>query len=424
MILLHGKNKLKGKINIISSKSYGHRALICGAFSNDEGKRYIEINEFSEDILTTINILKKIGINVGIKDNLVIFSDKDIVNKGDFFFNESGSTLRFFLPILASLGIDSTIKGEESLAKRPIKELIISLKKLGLDFSSETLPLRMKGKISNSNIEISADKTSQYLSAFLLTSPIIPLKEYINIYVNTEISSRGYIDITKDVMKDFSVNVIEKDNLFTIKEKEYRSIYDENNPYRVEGDWTNAYLYIVAALLSSQIEIGNLNINSVQGDRDLIYQLIDMGGNISFSNGKLIVKESKLKGGLIDIDKTPDLFPILSILATQTKEGIDFINFNRLRYKESDRIKSSLEMIEKLGGKIDFNEDRISIYPSKLKGGLINSYNDHRIQMAASIASILTDGIMIKNIRAYKKSYPSFYEDFKKLGGKYELVDR
>lgn len=422
MILRVYTDKLKGNIKMISSKSFAHRALICSAFSSGKKDSFMRINEISKDILATLFVLESIGFEYEKKDDLIILKKNEIKKDIDVNFFESGSTYRFFLPILASLGIKGRIFTSESLMKRPISELIEELKNHDIKFSDNNPPFTMEGKLRDYLYEIPGDKTSQYLSGFLLASPLIDSKNDIKIKLNSGLSSASYVDITMDVMKEYNVNVDKKDNIYTIREKEYIDSSTLENPKLIEGDWSNAIFYIVGGLINGDITISNLNIDSIQGDRKIVDTLIKMGGKIKLKDSSIHVMKSELKGGLIDLDNIPDSFPILAILASQTKEGIKFINYSRLKYKESNRIASTLEMIENFGGRYKLDEEYIEILPSKLFPGRINSFNDHRIQMAASIASLVSGEVFIEGVDSFKKSYPSFYKDFLHLGGKYEFI--
>lgn len=461
------KKDTEETIYIVSSKSYAHRLILMGAFalflSENKVKNKIsyKIKGISEDIYASLSIVEELGLRVEInpEKNKLEISKVEGVNKDDFIVpkrNEylkincqrSGSTLRFVIGILALLGEKAYIDADDQLKKRPLGDLIDALKKSGIEFSSDSLPFFMSGRVKDYDFKISASVSSQYISGLMMGIALAQKRGTIE--VTSEIKSKSYIDITKDVLGKFGYSISEnklgKDRLkyeiFQIQGKSQEQTTFFDREIGIEGDWSNAAFFIGAGILRGKLKIEGLNKNSVQGDRRIIEILKKMGAKIYWQGPVLLVEESKLRGGLVDLKDIPDLFPILTILASQTEEGVSFFNCDRLVYKESNRIISSLDMVQKLSGEFEIirgkelifsqegriedltyfkfkNNDIIRILPSNLHANRVDSYSDHRIQMAATIASLICEILEIKDDKAYKKSYVDFYRDFVLIGGSY-----
>lgn len=467
MHIEYKKKDIEETIDIVSSKSYAHRLILMGAFAlflsenKMNNKISFKIKGISEDLYASLSIVEELGLKVEIipEKNKLEISKLDGLNRGDFIDCErcedlkincqrSGSTLRFIIAILALLGKKAYIDADEQLRKRPLGDLITALKEQGIEVSSDSVPFFMSGRVKDYNFKISASISSQYISGLMMGIALANKRGTIEL--TSEIKSKSYIDITKEVLQQFGHTVVEKklDNnklKYEIYQRELNlkeKTTALNRKIEIEGDWSNAAFFIAAGILRGKLKIKGLNRNSVQGDRKIIEILKEMGAKIHWQGAILIVEESKLRGGQIDLKDIPDLFPILAILASQTEEGISFSNFDRLAYKESNRIVSCLDMIYKLSGKFEivrgkeilfsqedkieylpslkFNStDIIRILPSSLHASTIDSYSDHRIQMAATIASLVCGSLEIKDDMAYKKSYVDFYKDFVLIGGSY-----
>lgn len=389
--------KLKGKLEAISSKSYAHRALILASLCESPTKVYI--NEYSKDIEVTIEALRNLGVLIKKEKTFVSInpSCKKLENAHIDMY-ESGSSLRFFTAVSPHFSKNTLISGQKRLAQRPNKTLIENLRKNGLEIDNNFLPYRVSGDFKGGDFSFRKDESSQYISAILLAASLSG-KTFIKLDGKPE--SLGYIDITIDVLKKFGVDVVEKENFYEILNPKLES----PGEYFVEGDWSNAAFFYGANLLGSDIDIYNLDQNSKQKDKEIV--------NIS-KKIKLAKKENK--GLEIDISQIPDLAPIVSVLLTSLDKKSAIVNGKRLRDKESDRLKSSAKMLNDLGAKAELIGDSL-IVSGKIKGGSVDSFNDHRIVMAASIAGNIANGdIIIKDYEAVNKSYPSFFKDLKNLG--------
>ncbi|WP_262359362.1 3-phosphoshikimate 1-carboxyvinyltransferase [Anaerococcus hydrogenalis] len=295
--------------------------------------------------------------------------------------------------------------GEKRLAQRPNLELINNLRKHGLEISADKIPYTIKGNLKAGQFEFLENKSSQYITAIMLAASKLKGKTYIKLSEKPE--SIGYIDITRKVLKDFNVDVKKDKHSYIIENPELKSPKN----YIVEGDWSNAAFFYGANLLGSKIKISNLDKNSLQKDREIV--------EICQKIKKCKEENKELK---IDISQIPDLCPIVAILLTSLDKTSYIINGERLRLKESDRLESTSKMLNDLGANCQILGDGLKI-SGKISGGVVDSFNDHRIVMAASIGSLLAkEDIIIKNYKAVNKSYPSFFKTFEKLGGRIKYL--
>lgn len=387
-------NKLNGIIDAISSKSYAHRMLICAALA--EGESEIVIDNLSKDIEATISALRSFGAKIERKDNIFTVSPVNDTNEAFADCNESGSTLRFLVPVGASLGKKCTFTGKGRLPERPMGTILDLLKANGVRVN-DSFPIEIEGKLSGKHFTIDGSVSSQFITGLLLALPQIGGGE---IKIEGDFQSKSYVDITVSVMEKFGVNVTEKDNTYIVPDKKFSS-----GSFRAEGDWSNAAFFLAAG-----IEVDNLDENSKQGDRKIkeILKLLEK------DDGEII----------IDVSDVPDLVPIIAVKASARKGITKLVNAERLKLKESDRILSTVSMINNLGGEAYGTDDSIEIRgKGKLKGGEVSSFNDHRIAMSSAIASVYCEeNVKIIGAEAVEKSYPDFYEDFKKLGGIYNVL--
>ncbi|MDD7183718.1 3-phosphoshikimate 1-carboxyvinyltransferase [Peptostreptococcus porci] len=404
-------SKLEGSVKAIPSKSFAHRALICAAIS--DGVSQIIFDKTSDDIDATINCLRTLGAKIekfesGVRvqgisklDNIPIVDSK-----------ESGSTFRFLLPLASTIYGQVIFIGEGRLPSRPIKDLMDVMKHRGVEFDSECLPFKTNGLLSPGRYEISGDVSSQYVSGLLFAA--LNLNGSSEVIVNTNLESKSYVYITVEVMRAFGADIIEKGNSFLVNESKLKA-----RSYNVEGDWSNSSFLLVAGAFG-KVSVNGLNKESSQGDKQILKILEDFGAEVVTSD-EITVASRDRNPIDVDLKDIPDMLPILSILAASVDGGVSrFYNVSRLRLKESDRIKSTADLITSLGGKVEERDDELLIYGTNgLAGGIVDSHNDHRIVMAAAIASTISENdIVIKNSKAINKSYPTFFDDFADLGGK------
>lgn len=393
MVVKLTNSYLSGNIKAITSKSYAHRAMICDFILGKE----TDINAFnlSNDIIATMRCLSAIK------------KGENVLDAG-----ESGSTLRFILPLVAVLGLEKEIKMSGLLPERPNDDLLECISKNGATFKRVGNSLYTKGRLLAGEYFIKADKSSQYLSGLIMA--LSSLKEKSVIKVTTPISSRPYVDITIEVLKSYGFRVLESDNTFIVGGE-----IENLSSCLVEGDWSNSAFFLVAGAINGEICVTGLNANSVQGDRKILEVLKSANAKIVQDGDCILVKKSNLKAFNLSAQDCPDLVPICAVLGAYAKGVTKIFDIERLKLKESDRIISTIEMLTSCGIKAQVCNEVLTIYGGEVTGGVINSYNDHRIVMAGAVLSLLSKGeVTILNAQAVNKSYPEFFKDFTSIGGK------
>lgn len=409
-------SKLSGKVQVPTSKSACHRAVICAGLSN--GISNISNVVFSEDVEATCEAMKNLGVRIKKeKDSLQVRGLEKLkpVNSS-MDCSESGSTLRFLIPIGATTGEKLTFKGKGKLIERPLKCYynIFDEQKLKYDNAGGKLPLTIKGKLKSGEYKIRGDVSSQFISGLMFALPLLDGDS--KIIITTELESKPYVDLTMDMLKNYGIQ---------IENKEYKEfIIRGNQNYKssdceVEGDYSQAAFWLAAGLLGNDIVCEGLDINSLQGDKAILNIIESMNGKISIEGNKVKAIPSKTKGTIIDASQCPDLVPVLTSLAALSEGTTEIVNAARLRIKESDRLSAISTELNRLGADIEEREDGLIIRGKEsLKGGEVQSWNDHRIAMALAVASIkCTEPVIIKDASCVKKSYPDFWQHFRTLGG-------
>lgn len=401
--------KLSGNVRIPSSKSISHRALICAALA--DGVSFIRDISMSQDICATIDTLKALGAEFIIKDDVIeVHGIKRPSKEAELRCGESGSTLRFMIPVACALGARSTFYGEGRLPQRPIDIYTRELSKKGIKFDYNcTMPFTTEGKLTGGEFSIEGNISSQFITGLLLALPLC--NEDSAIKLTSPLESEPYVNITIECLKNFGINIEKTQYGYYVKGgQKYRAA-----DYTVEADFSQAAFFITANAIGNDITIENLPDfdTSAQGDK----KIIEIAGRICY-NKKADIHETIY----IDASDIPDLVPILSVLCSLSQNPTHITNAERLRIKESDRLDTTARMINSLGGNVRKTDDGLIITPvSKFTGGTVDSFNDHRIAMSAAIAATNADSeVTILNFSAIKKSYPDFLEDYKKLGGKTE----
>lgn len=412
-------SQLNGIVCAPPSKSCMHRALICAAASDGPTKIYCD--SFSKDIKATMSCLEALGTKIEHGDGFVtVFPiDKNAADESPCILdcNESGSTLRFMLPFAAALGKSCTFIGAQRLGERPLAPLCEALEKHGVtvNYGESFLPCNIQGQLTGSTFEIPGDISSQFITGLLFALCIMGGGE---IKTTTPLKSGPYIDITTDIQSKFGVSVEKTKTGYFLSSGQ---TYVSPKEIRIEGDYSNAAFWMVAGAIGSEkgITITSLKKESLQGDRKVEEILSRMGADITRNGDAVTVKKSELKAIEVDCADIPDIVPILCVAACSAEGKTVFKNIQRLRQKESDRVKTTVDMITALGGMIQSDENSITIWKSSLTGGTVTSANDHRIAMSAAVASVMCTGdVIIDMAEAVEKSYGDFYDKFKMLGGK------
>lgn len=409
--------KLSGTIDAIPSKSHAHRLFIAAAFADKP--TVIRCRAVNKDICATIDCLNALGADIRESSDGVYEVQpiaEDITGKPvTLDVGESGSTLRFMIPVALAAGADSAFVCHGRLPERPLSPLYEQLVQHGAKLSAKgTNPFLASGKISGGAYELDGGVSSQFVTGLLLALPLTG--EDASITLTGKIESRPYIDITLKTLRDFGVRVTESDSTFTVPAQNYTSPGEAE----VEGDWSNAAFFLVAGAFSDkEITVGRVNMDSPQGDRAIVKILSDFGADVTVGEHEVTVKRAKLTAPETSVDASdiPDLIPIVSVLAAVSEGTTVIQNCGRLRLKESDRLVTIRDTLNALGADVKIDGDSLVINGMKrLSGGTVSSCNDHRIAMAAAIAATVSTGdVTIVQSEAVAKSYPMFFEDMNSL---------
>jgi len=383
-ITIHPR-RLLGEIPVIPSKSIAHRYLICAAFADNATT--LICPETNRDIEATVDCLNALGANIRRTDSgyavmpVSVTPETAVLN-----CCESGSTLRFMLPIAGALGVDATFQMAGRLPQRPLSPLWEEMERMGCILTRPTADtIRCTGKLKAGAYVIDGGVSSQFITGLLFAQCLIPGE--CDLELTGKIESMPYINLTLAAQKLFGAPHFHSPGIVT-----------------VEGDWSNGAFWLAANTLGNELEVRNLNSESVQGDRTAASVLKQLKNNI-----------------VIDARDIPDLVPILSVVAG-ANQGAVFTNIQRLRLKESDRVASTIAMIQNLGGKAAEVGGHLVVWGTGFTGGTVDAVNDHRIAMAAAIAAtVCKEDVTILGAECVKKSYPKFWEEYARLGGNYEF---
>jgi len=411
-------SKVSGSITPPASKSFLHRAIIASSLSN--GVSVIHNIDYSDDINATINAFKSMGVKIDKLDNKLVINSSGhniLNNPHKVYCNESGSTLRFLFPILTNNFI-TKFYGSSSLLNRPMTIYKDLFEKQNIYYKKANNCIVTKGKIKPGNFKIKGNISSQFVSGLLFILPILNKDSTIEIINNFE--SEKYVDMTIQMLEKFSVIIKKKNNKFYIKGNQ---TYKSSDIF-IESDFSQLAFYAVLGTINNDILINNINLNSLQPDKSIIDFIKIMNGSIDFLDNSLLFKRSVTKGIVIDISQSPDIAPILSLLAALSKGKTNIINAERLVIKESNRLVASYNFLKQMGVTVTKGSDFLTIIgKNSINGGEFDSYNDHRIAMTLAIAGTISKTkITINNAEAINKSYPNFYKDLQSLGVKIKYL--
>lgn len=411
-------SRLCGNVSVPPSKSAAHRAIICAALA--EGKSRVEPVELSNDIKATINCMRALGADIKVGEGcLIIKGTGGTDGKALLDCGESGSTLRFLIPVAGALGVSAEFIGSGRLPSRPIGVFTDCLPEKGVSCRTEGgLPLDIEGKLESGIYNIPGDVSSQFITGLLLALPLVEGDSEIRL--TTPLQSAGYIDMTVAVMADFGVKTVRTEYGWSIKGgQKYRP-----RQFTVEGDWSQAAFFMTAGALGGNITIDNLRMDSTQGDKACVEIYRRLGADISEADGIITISGGDLKGTEIDARDIPDMVPALAVCAALAKGRTVISGAERLRIKECDRLAAMRDGLSRLGADIEETPDGLVINGvDSLRGGLAEGCNDHRIVMSLSTAAARCDGIIeITDMESINKSYPSYFEDYVRLGGKADVI--
>ena len=391
-------SKLTGTLTAIPSKSQAHRLLICAAFSDAETTLYCPAT--NQDIEATADCLRALGAKIQYTDGSYLVSPvKQIPSQAILHCTESGSTLRFLLPIAGALGVDATFVLKGRLPQRPLSPLWEEMERNGCILTRPTADtIRCQGILKAGKYTIDGGVSSQFITGLLFAMALMPGSSELNI--TGKIESKPYIEMTCNALETFGV-----------KTADYRVCgsypFTSAGTLTVEGDWSNGAFFLAAKALGSELNVCGLSLASAQGDKAVAQILDQLDRHIN-----------------VDAKDIPDLVPILAV-AGGARNGISFTNVARLRLKESDRVETVAAMLSNLGANVKIENDGLTVFPTQYHGCTIDAAGDHRIAMAAAIAATVADGpVTILGAQCVEKSYPSFWEEFSRLGGNYEQYIR
>ena len=401
-----------GSVTIPSSKSYAHRQLICAALSDTDTD--IVCDGFSKDIIATAECIGALGVKTEFVDNIIrIKHGQGTEGEAVLPCNESGSTLRFLLPVVGAMGINATFKMADGLAARPVDDLLDVMAAHNVNITKGNNTISLQGKMCAGEFVIPGNVSSQYISGLLMALPL--LEGDSRLVITGNIESRDYIKITEDTLHEFGIRFEQSDNEYTVPGNQ---TFRSRPKMTVERDWSNAAFFLcMGALTENGITLEDMPLKSSQGDREIILILEKIGADIKIRGNAITVKRKELRALTVDASTIPDLVPTIAALASLCEGTTNIINARRLRIKESDRLASTSDMLKALGADIIQFEDGLVITGKKeLVGGIVESCNDHRIAMAAAVAACGCIGdVTVAGSECIAKSYPKFWEHLEGL---------
>lgn len=413
---------LGGRIHAIPSKSDAHRILIASALSDKKTVVNIDPSQLSDDIKATVRSLSALGASfeygtASITVSPVKHTDKAIIDCG-----ESGSTLRFLIPVAAAICKQNKFLMYGRLSQRPIDELEREMAQKGCVFSRPNVQeLEITGGFKSGHFKIAGNISSQYITGLLFALPL--LEGDSEIELTSPLQSSAYVDMTLSILQRFGINVLRCGDSFLIKGNQK---YVSPSTIDVEGDWSNSAFWLCAGAIGLPVTVDGISTSSVQADKKIIDILQGMGANIHIGNGFVCVSPgATLHAVDIDAEQIPDIVPIIAVTALFAEGKTTIYNAGRLRIKESDRIEAIRSLITAVGGNIRTEAELIEITGTpSLNGAEVSSFNDHRIVMSAAIcAQYCSSAVTINGAQAVNKSYPYFFEDYKQLGGIVDVIN-
>ncbi len=424
-LLVEKTEKLEGEITIPSSKSHTIRAVIIGSLAEGTSKILNPLR--SDDTMAAVNACKALGAKIRVENEkkwTIEGINHEPVNSGEILnMANSGTSLRLISGIIAALcDFEVQLEADESLSARPIQPLLKSFNELGAEALSINnngyCPIKIKGKMQGGNTEITGI-TSQYVSSLLLACPLLKEDTKITVVKPNELP---YIKMTLKWLDEQGIRYEASEDL--TKFKAYGNQKYKSFEKTIPADWSSAAFPLVAAAITkSDVLLKGLDINDVQGDKEVIDYLKKMNADISVEEGGIKIKGRPLQGCELDLNNTPDALPALSVLGCFAEGTTTLINVAQARIKETDRIKVMAEELGKMGADIKEREEGLITHKSILKGGEVRGHNDHRIVMALSLAGLIAEGKTdITTAESVNVTYPDYVKSMKKLGAKMSLV--
>ena len=420
-----------GCVRIPPSKSVAHRQVLCAALSR--GKCKIAHVDMSEDIKATVAAVTALGATVQYDERTgVLTLDAEALGGQNAVIDcgESGSTLRFLIPVAAALGVQARFLGRGRLPMRPLGIYGELLPAHGVQFHSQGgLPLEICGQLKSGVYRLPGDVSSQFITGLLLALSL--LEGDSEIVLTSPLESKGYVDLTLSVLRQFGVDATETPQGWKVPGGQRYAAQD----CEVEGDWSQAAFYLCMAALSptgASVEIQGLRKDSLQGDKACV-ELFERFGLHTSWHGELLSAWNPhaeeafggLSGFTIDASQIPDMVPALAVCAALSRGETRIVNAQRLRLKESDRLAAMAEALNGVGGKVEASADGLVIQGVPwLCGGVVYGQNDHRVVMAMTAAALrCRKPLTVTDAQSIRKSYPGFFRDFISLGGCAHVIE-
>jgi len=424
------KSEVKGRVIVPSSKSYTIRGLMCAALAR--GKSEIVYPLSSGDTEACLDVLGKVGIHVRRRGDFWQVTGGELHEPNtDLFCGESAATLRFMTAISSLIPGKCRLVAAPSLSKRPIKVLIQALRQLGVHCScrGEAAPVVVEGgRLEGGVAELPGNVSSQFISALLFIAPFA--EEGTKIRLSTPLESKPFVLMTIECLREFGVNVEFTKDLgeFAVSKQAYRP-----TKYQVEGDWSSASYFLALGALSGEIEVENLNLESLQGDKMILNFLREMGASVEVTSastpspftgegwGEVKVRRSRLNAIQADVSNCIDLLPTMAVLSATADGASEFTGIDRARIKESNRVAALKEGLERMGIKVAEEKDKLTIVGGEPKGSVIDAWDDHRIAMAFGILGLVAGETVINNAECVSKTFPEFWDVIRDIGCEVKL---
>ncbi|QRN84704.1 3-phosphoshikimate 1-carboxyvinyltransferase [Clostridia bacterium] len=416
---------IKGTVDIPPSKSLSHRALVAASLA--QGTSRISNLILSEDILATIDAMRKIGAEIRLEEEGNRFvawvkgasSNLSLGRKDNVTFDcrESGSTIRFIIPLSLHFAKEAKFTGKGKLVERPqsVYTELFDEKNIEYSYSNKRLPLTVRGKWQPGTYTLRGNVSSQFITGLLFTLPL--LAEDSVLELSTELESKGYVDLTLEMLSYYGIQIENRGSFFIIPGNQ---TYQARN-YVVEGDYSQSIFFLLAGILGGELNIEGLAEKSSQGDAVVMRLMREMEADVRIQADKSIqVKKSRPKGIAIDCNEFPDLVPALAVLLAFALGKSHLTNLGRLKIKESDRLEAVYQNLKALGADVERGEDDLTIIGKEhLSGGLVSGWNDHRMVMSMAMAVLGCEKrLTVTDPDSVSKSYPEFWQDYQMLGGK------
>ena len=411
---------IRGTLTPPPSKSAAHRLLIAAALAGEGRVRGLSL---SADMEATLRAVRGLGVSVRLDGDAACFAPAPPSSSPSPLpvdCGESGSTLRFLIPLYAARGIPAVFTGHGRLPERPLGVYADCLPPHGVTLSAASgLPLTVTGRLTGGDFALPGDVSSQFITGLLFALPLC--REDSRIRLTTPLESAGYVDMTLQVLRQAGIRVEPlEDGWFIPGSQTYRPL-----DTAVESDWSQAAFLLAAGALGGEVTLTGLNPASAQGDREALSLFRRFGAAVEVAPGRIVCRKAPLHGIDIDAAQIPDLVPVLAVTAALADGVTHITGAARLRLKESDRLAAVADGIRRLGGRVEEGPDSLTITGvSRLAGGRAEGYNDHRIVMALSMAALGCEApVTVTDAQSVAKSWPAFFEDYRAIGGTAHVID-